>query len=102
MAYNPAAGTNLNAGNGQSLSVTFTPTDTANYNGASKSVSINVLKATPVLSWSPVAIIVGNGLGASQLNATANVPGAFTYDPAAGTIMNTIGTTTLHTSFVPT
>ena len=40
--YNPAAGTVLNAGNGQTLSVIFTPTDTTNYNGASKSVSINV------------------------------------------------------------
>ena len=30
--YTPAAGTVLGAGNSQTLSVTFTPTDTADYN----------------------------------------------------------------------
>ena len=30
--YTPAAGTVLNAGTAQTLSVTFTPTDAANYN----------------------------------------------------------------------
>src|SRR5262249_2111062 len=49
--YTPAAGTVLNAGNGQTLHVDFTPTDTANYNNASKNVSINVLKATPTINW---------------------------------------------------
>ncbi len=44
-AYNPAAGTVLHFGNNQTLSTTFTPTDTTNYNGALKSVSINVQKA---------------------------------------------------------
>ena len=36
---------------GQTLSVTFTPTDTANYTTATKTVSINVLKATPTITW---------------------------------------------------
>ena len=45
--YNPAAGTVLSAGMGQTLHVDFVPTDTANYNTASKDVTINVLKATP-------------------------------------------------------
>jgi hypothetical protein len=40
--YNPAAGTVLNAGKNQTLSVTFTPTDTTNYNTATASVRINV------------------------------------------------------------
>ena len=31
--YSPVAGTVLNAGAAQTLSVTFTPTDTANYTG---------------------------------------------------------------------
>ena len=44
--YSPSAGTVLNAGNGQTLSVTFTPTDTVNYSTASKTVSINVLKVS--------------------------------------------------------
>ena len=42
--YNPLAGAVLNAGNGQNLHVDFTPTDSANYNSASKNVTINVLK----------------------------------------------------------
>ena len=42
----------LTAGNGQTLSVTFTPTDTTDYTSASKSVSINVAKATPTVSVS--------------------------------------------------
>jgi hypothetical protein len=40
--YTPPAGTVLPLGSGQTLSVTFTPTDTADYNNASKSVTINV------------------------------------------------------------
>jgi hypothetical protein len=40
--YTPPAGTVLNAGAGQTLSVTFTPTDTANYTNATRSVLINV------------------------------------------------------------
>ena len=39
--YTPAAGTVLSAGANQTLSVTFTPTDTADYNQANKTVSIN-------------------------------------------------------------
>src|SRR4029450_7204953 len=46
------------------LSVTFTPDDAANYTGATASVSINVLKATPVITWpTPADIIYGVALG---------------------------------------
>jgi len=41
-AYSPDFGTVLGAGKGQSLSVMFTPTDTANLNNANDSASINV------------------------------------------------------------
>ena len=40
--YTPSAGTVLDAGDAQNLSVDFTPTDTANYNNTSKTVKINV------------------------------------------------------------
>src|SRR5437899_844593 len=43
--YTPASGTVLNAGNGQTLHVDFTPTDTTGYNNASKDVTIDVGKA---------------------------------------------------------
>ena len=47
--YTPASGTVLNAGS-QTLSVNFNPTDTADYNAASSSVTLTVNKATPTLS----------------------------------------------------
>src|SRR5205823_12610250 len=87
-AYTPAAGTVLSAGTGQTLSVNFTPTDTTNFTNASKSVTINVLKASPIITWNnPANIVVGTPLSSTQLNATANVPGTFQYTPAAGTVL---------------
>ena len=47
LVYTPAAGTVLPAGNGQTLSVSFTPTDATNYNSVpSTTVTINVLKVS--------------------------------------------------------
>ena len=43
--YNPPLGTVLHVGNNQTLSVTFTPTDTTDYTTATDSVSINVTPA---------------------------------------------------------
>src|SRR5262249_46201195 len=57
-AYSPQAGTILNAGNNQTLQVVFTPTDTIHYNNANASVSINVVQATPAITWSNPANIV--------------------------------------------
>ena len=48
--YSPAAGTVLNSGYGQSLQVTFTPEDTAKYNVAEGRVTIDVAKATPIVT----------------------------------------------------
>src|SRR4029077_9657621 len=101
--YNPLAGTVLNAGAGQALSVTFTPTDAANYTTATKTVSINVLKATPVITWAnPADITFGTALGATQLNATANTPGSFVYLPIAGTVLNAGAGQALSVTFTPT
>src|SRR6185312_3068802 len=101
--YTPAAGIVLNAGAGQTLSVSFTPTDAANYTSATATVSINVLKATPVLTWpTPADIVYGTALGATQLNATANVAGTFVYSPAAGEVLHAGAGQTLSVSFTPT
>src|SRR5262249_32550548 len=101
--YTPAAGTTLNAGAAQTLSVTFTPTDGANYTTTTKTVSINVLKATPVITWTnPADITVGTALGATQLNATASVPGTFVYTPAAGATLNAGSGQILSVTFTPT
>jgi hypothetical protein len=40
-------------------------------------------------------------LGSNQLNATASVPGAFTYSPTNGAVL-TVGTNTLSVTFAPT
>ena len=63
-SYSPAAGTVLGAGS-QTLSVTFTPDDAANYNGSSANVTLNVTKAATTVSWSnPAGIVYGTALGA--------------------------------------
>lgn len=58
--------------------------------------------AVPAITWaSPASIAYGTALSATQLNATANVPGEFVYTPASGTVL-AVGTHTLTTSFTPT
>lgn len=101
--YSPAAGTVLNAGSDQTLSVTFTPTDTATYRSETLATTLTVGKATPVLTWAaPSPISYGTPLGATQLAATADVPGTFAYVPAAGTVLNAGGDQTLGVTFTPT
>jgi uncharacterized repeat protein (TIGR03803 family) len=57
--------------------------------------------ALPVISWSgPSPIVYGTRLSATQLNATADVPGTFTYGPPAGTVLHA-GDQTLSVNFVP-
>src|SRR5260221_3615267 len=80
----------LNAGAGQSLSVTFTPTDSANYTTATHSVSISVAKATPTITWAaPSGITYGTALSATQLNATASTAGTLGYTLAAAAWLKT-------------
>ncbi len=99
--YAPAAGTVLTAG-AQTLSVTFTPTDTTDYTTATQSVQLTVKQATPTITWAtPAAITYGTALSVTQLDATAGVPGSFVYAPAAGTVL-TAGTQTLSVTSSPT
>ncbi len=99
--YNPAASTVLTAGT-QTLSVTFTPFDTANYNPVTQTVQLVVNKATPAVTWAtPGAITYGTALSATQLDAGASVAGTFTYAQPGGTVL-TAGTHTLSVSFTPT
>ena len=101
--YTPAAGAILNASaQPQTLSVTFTPTDAVDYTSATKTSTITVTQATPVITWAtPAAITYGTALSATQLNATTPVAGTFVYTPAAGTILGAT-TQTLSTTFTPT
>src|SRR5205823_5974249 len=101
--YTPAVGTVLSAGAGQTLSVTFTPTDGANYTTATRTVAINVAKATPTITWpTPADLTYGAALSATQLNATASVPGTFIYTPTAGAVLSAGAGQTLSVTFTPT
>ena len=101
ITYSPASGTTPSAGT-QTLTATFTPTDTANYNPATRTVSLTVNKATPTLTWAtPSTITSGTALSATQLNAAASVAGTIAYSPASGTTLSA-GTQTLSATFTPT
>ena len=101
-AYTPAAGTTLNAGNNQLLQVLFTPTDTVHYNTATASAHINVVRATPTITWSnPAPIPYGTALSGTQLNATADTGGTFVYSPAAGTKLHAGNNQLLSVTFTP-
>ena len=59
--YTPASGTVLNAGNGQTLHVSFVPTDTTNYSSpVTKDVTINVLKKDATWTTNPNSKIYGD------------------------------------------
>src|ERR1039458_477759 len=54
--------------------------------GGSSTTVTHVTQVTPVITWqTPAAISQGTPLSATQLDATANVAGAFAYSPAPGT-----------------
>lgn len=76
------------------------------YSGvAVPSVTVYVIdndRADPGLTWNPPApIAYGTPLGPTQLNATASVPGSFSYSPAAGTVLSAGANQTLTVTFTP-
>jgi hypothetical protein len=81
-------------------SVTFTPTS-ADYATVTSTVLVKVNPATPTIIWpTPSAITQGTALSATQLDATATIPGTFTYIPGAGAVLSP-GTQTLNVTFNP-
>jgi Flp pilus assembly CpaE family ATPase len=98
--YAPAKGYVLTAGT-HTIWVTFTPTDTTNYTTAQAAVSLTVTMATPIITWpTPQAMTYGTALSATELNATALIPGTFSYDPPAGEVLPA-GVQTLTVTFTP-
>jgi probable HAF family extracellular repeat protein len=66
------------------------------------SATVTITRTTTQVSWSnPAEIGSGTALDATQLNATASVPGTFTYTPAAGSLLEP-GLQTLTVTFAPT
>ncbi len=86
-AYTPAAGTVLGAGS-QTLSVAFTPTDTADYNSASASVSLTVNAQPVTFTIAPVSFTY-NG-SAQGPTITPSVAGA-TYSTSGSTAATAAG-----------
>jgi hypothetical protein len=61
-----------------------------------------IYQQAPTITWpTPASIVYGTALSAAQFDATANVPGTFTYSPAAGTIL-AAGQQPLQATFSPT
>ena len=74
----------------------------ANHDTSSGNGAFTIAKATPIITWNnPADIVYGTALGAAQLNATANVPGSFSYTPASGTLLNAGASQPLLASFTP-
>jgi uncharacterized protein YkwD len=68
-----------------------------------KSVTAVVGNFVSQITWAaPAAIVYGTALGASQLDATANVPGVFDYHPSLGTMLGAGTGQTLKVTFTPT
>ena len=56
----------------------------------------------PVITWpKPADITYGTALGLAELNATANVPGTFAYNPPAGTVLSAAAIQLLSVTFTP-
>jgi dienelactone hydrolase len=99
-SFTPTADTVLDAGE-HTLDALFTPHDSNNFTTATAAVSLTVHPRVPTLTWeSPSSMVFGEELGAGQLNAAANVPGSFTYDPPAKTVLET-GEHSLKAHFKP-
>jgi hypothetical protein len=111
LTYTPAAGTVLNAGSDQSISVNFIPSDTGNYNSASKTVQLNVLKAqatmnlsglTQTYSGDPKSATVtttpANLTGVSVSYAQNGVPAAFPSNAGSYDVFATLNNTNYQAS----
>ncbi len=115
-AQTNTCGATLAAGANCALTVTFTPTAagtrtaavtfTDNSGAGIQNITLTgagteTSPAYPVITWpSPTPIVYGDALSAGQLNATANVPGTFTYTPALNAVLPA-GTQTLSLTFTP-
>ena len=95
--YGPALGTVLHAGSNQTLTVTFTPTDTTDYNNVRTTVQINVTPAPLTITANNQSKVYGAPLPA----LTAGYSGFVNGDTAASlTTQPTLSTTATASSHV--
>lgn len=96
---------------GINITVAFTIDDSGRivargiYNNAYEFFLLTPIPPVPVaptITWSnPADIVYGTPLSSTQLDATASVPGTFTYTPAAGTVLHAGAAQTLSVTFTP-
>jgi hypothetical protein len=102
--YTPPAGTVMSGTGTATLRVRFEPEDYADYNSVTAEVTLKVNGGsldTAKITWpAPAGITYGTALSSSQLDATANYPGTFSYSPALGTILGG-GSQELGVTFTP-
>ena len=83
--YSQPLGTILTPGK-QTLTVTYTPTNTTDFASVTATVILNVNKAEPTITWSPAAMSSAT-LTTAQLNASSSLAGStFTYSVGAKTV----------------
>jgi hypothetical protein len=88
--YTPTTGTILGVGE-QTLNTSFVPTNTALYNSATDSVTLDVFAAAPTITWPmPAPILYPTPLSSTQLDATATAVTGYTPLPL-GIYVNAIG-----------
>ena len=98
VTYNGSTELPVNAGSYDVLA-----TVTSIYYYGEETGIMDIAQATPHIGWNtPADIVYGTPLSVTQLNATANVPGTFTYTPAAGTVLGAGASQALNVTFVPT
>ena len=87
----------LETAGGQSITATDTAISTIT--GTESDITV---RPTLQITWNfPSSIVYGTPLGDAQLDASANVPGTFTYAPPAGSILNAGSGQTLSVTFTP-
>ena len=67
---------------------------------SNSSLGMNPAQASQIIWEQPPAIVYGTALSATQLDATANVPGTLSYTPSLGTVLGA-GLNTLSVTFTP-
>jgi VCBS repeat-containing protein len=92
----PIAGTGIQE-------ISFTPTDTGNFNGFTANVSLMIAKANPTITVNPTASTInyGQALATSTLSGgSASVPGSFSFED--GTVIPIAGSSSQNVIFTPT
>jgi VCBS repeat-containing protein len=97
ITYNGSATPPVNAG---SYSISAVIND-SNFTGSATG-QLTIAKALPFITWNfPSDILVGTPLSGAQLNASTNIPGTFSYEPGAGTVLPEGAGQTLKVTFTP-